>query len=165
MYAEALTSIQDMRRMVASVKQNADAIKSLPVVRSYVVDAQKELVRPDCKRTRKWYAEHQLFEPGRAVLTSAGREKLDEAAAWLNEQKDAGSEVVVAAFADPKQPADFAQTLTEKQSQVVVDYLRNQHRVQRTGFWWWSNRNVKALGLGANPSPMPESEALPSARI
>jgi hypothetical protein len=83
----------------------------------------------------------------------------------LNEQKDAGSEVVVAAFADPKQPADFAQTLTEKQSQVVVDYLRNQHRVQRTGFWWWSNRNVKALGLGANPSPMPESEALPSARI
>lgn len=165
MYAEALTSIQDMRRMVASVKQNADAIKALPVVRSYVVDAHKELVRPDCKRTRKWFPENQLFEPGRAVLTSAGKERLDEAAAWVNEQKDAGSEVVVAAFADPKQPAEFAQTLTEKQSQAVVDYLRGQHRVQRTGFWWWSNRNVKGVGLGNNPSPMPESEALPAARI
>lgn len=165
MYAEALTSIQDMRRMVASVKQNADAIKSLPVVRSYVVDAHKELVRPDCKRTRKWFPEHQLFEPGRAVLTSAGKGRLDDAAAWLNEQKDAGSEVVVAAFADPKQPPEFAQTLTEKQSQAVVEYLRSQHRVQRMGFWWWSNRQVKAVGVGANPSPMPESEALPAARI
>lgn len=165
MYAEALTSIQDMRRMVASVKQNADAIKSLPVVRSYVVDAHKELVRPDCKRTRKWFPEHQLFEPGRAVLTSAGKGRLDDAAAWLNEQKDAGSEVVVAAFADPKQPPEFAQTLTEKQSQAVVEFLRSQHRVQRMGFWWWSNRQVKAVGVGANPSPMPESEALPAARI
>ncbi len=165
MYAEALTSIQDMRRMVASVKQNADAIKSLPVVRSYVVDAHKELVRPDCRRTRKWFPEDQLFEPGRAVLTSAGKQRLDEAAAWLNGQKDAASEVVVAAFADPKQPPEFAQTVTEKQSQAVVDYLRGEHRVQRVGFWWWSNRNVKGVGLGANPSPMPESEALPAARI
>ena len=53
-YAETLTSLQEMRRMVASVKQNSDAIKSLPVVRSYVVDPHKELVRPDCERLRRW---------------------------------------------------------------------------------------------------------------
>ena len=164
-YAEALSSLQDMRRMIASVKQNSDAIKSLPVVRSYVVDAHKELVRPDCKRLRKWYAEDQLFEPGRAVLTAAGKERLADAASWLNEHKEAGSEVVVAAFADAKQPPEFAQTLTDKQSQAVVEYLKSQHRVQRTGFWWWSNRNVKAVGVGANPAPAPETETLPSARI
>jgi phospholipid/cholesterol/gamma-HCH transport system substrate-binding protein len=164
-YAEAVGSLQEMRRLMASVKQNSDAIKSLPVVRSYVVDAHKELVRPDCKRSRKWFAEDQLFEPGRAVLTSAGKRKLDDAAAWLNQQKDAGSEIVVAAFADPKQPADFAQTLTQKQSQAAADYLVSQHRVQRMGFWWWSNRNVKAVGCGANPSPMPETETLPPARV
>ncbi|GEM_PF-240021 len=164
-YAEALSSLQDMRRMIASVKQNADAIKSLPVVRSYIVDAHKELVRPDCKRSRKWFAEDQLFEPGRAVLTPSGKRRLDDAATWLNEQKDAGSEVVVAAFADSKHGAEVAQTLTDKQSQAVVDYLRSHHRVQRVGFWWWSNRNVKAVGVGANPAPAPETEALPAARI
>jgi outer membrane protein OmpA-like peptidoglycan-associated protein len=164
-YAEALSALQDVRRMVQSVKQNSDAIKSLPVVRSYVVDAHKELVRPDCKRSRKWFAEDQLFEPGRAVLTAAGKRRLDDAASWLNEQKDAGSEVVVAAFADARQPPDFAKTVTDKQSQAIVDYLKGEHRVQRTGFWWWSNRNVKAIGCGVNGSPMPETESLPAARI
>jgi ABC-type transporter Mla subunit MlaD len=164
-YAEALNSLQDMRRMIASVKQNADAIKALPVVRSYVVDAHKELVRPDCKRSRKWFAEDQLFEPGRAVLTSSGKRRLDEAATWLNEHKEANSEVVVAAFGDGKQGAEAAQIVTDKQSQAVVDYLRGQHRVHRVGFWWWSNRNVKAIGVGANPAPQPETETLPAARI
>ncbi len=65
----------DVRRLVTSVKQNSDAIKSLPVVRSYVVDAHKELVRPDCKRFCKWFPESDLFEPGRAVLTSDGRKR------------------------------------------------------------------------------------------
>ncbi len=164
-YAETLGSLQDMRRLVTSLKQNSDAIKSLPVVRSYVVDVNKELIRPDCKRSRKWFPEEQLFEPGRAVLTSDGKQRLDEAASWLKEHKEAGSEVVVAAFADGKGSADFAQTLTEKQSQAVVDYLKSQHRVHRTGFWWWSSRNVKAVGIGASPTPTPETEALPAARI
>lgn len=164
-YAEALSSLQDMRRMIASVKQNSDAIKALPVVRSYVVDAHKELVRPDCQRWRKWFAEEQLFEPGRAVLTPPGKRRLDEVAPWLNDQKDGKSDVVVAAFADGKFGAEVAQTVTDKQSQAVVDYLRAQHRVHRVGWWWWSNRNVKAIGVGANPAPQPESEALPAARI
>jgi phospholipid/cholesterol/gamma-HCH transport system substrate-binding protein len=162
-YAEALTSLQEVRKMVASVKQNADAIKALPVVRSYIVDAHRELVRPECKRTRRWFPEADLFEPGRAVLTAAGKGRLDSAAAWLNEQKDSGSEIVVAGFADPKHQAEFALTLTQKQSQVVVDYLRGEHRVHRLSFW--SSRNVKAVGVGANPPPTPEIEVLPAARI
>jgi mono/diheme cytochrome c family protein len=71
---------------------------------------------------------------------------------------------VVAAFADAKaHPADFAQTLTEKQAQAVADYLRTQHRVHKLS--WWSSRAVKAVGMGVNPTPAPEPVALAAARI
>jgi phospholipid/cholesterol/gamma-HCH transport system substrate-binding protein len=163
-YAEALASIHDLRKMVVSVKQNADAIKSLPVVRSYVVDPTKELVRPDCKRTRQVFAETDLFEPGKAVLTNYGKSRLDGAAEWLNGQKAHGSEVVVASFAAPGQNADFAQAVTQKQSEVVADYLKG-HQVHRTGWWWWSNRPVRTIGCGTMPTPVPETETLPAARI
>jgi phospholipid/cholesterol/gamma-HCH transport system substrate-binding protein len=164
-YAEALNSLQDVRRMVTSVKQNADALKALPVVRSYVVDPNKELTRPDCRRLRRWYAEKDVFEPGRAVLTAQGRRLLDEAGAWLHEHQEDGSEVVLAAFAAPATNPDFAQTLTQKQSEVAAEYLKGQHKVHRTGWWWWSSRGVRTVGCGINPSPVPETEALPPARL
>jgi phospholipid/cholesterol/gamma-HCH transport system substrate-binding protein len=164
-YSEALASIQDLRKMVASVKQNADAIKALPVVRSYVIDPNKELIRPDCRRSRKWFAETDLFEPGKAVLTAAGKKRLDGAAEWLNAQKADGSELVVASFAAPGQNADFAHTVTQKQSEVVGDYLRNAHQVHRTGWWWWSTRPLRAVGCGTMPTPVPETEKLPPARV
>jgi hypothetical protein len=163
-YAEAMGSLHDLRRMVTSVKQNADALKSLPIVRSYVVDPHRELVRPECKRSRQWFASSDLFEPGRAILTDAGKRRLDTAAEWLNGQKEAGSEVVVASFA-PGADVDYARTLSQKQSEAVVEYLRGQHGVQRTGFWWWSNRPVRSIGCGADPSPVPETEPLPPARV
>ncbi len=165
LYAESLKSLQDMRQMVSSVKQNSDAIKSMPVVRSYVVDINKELNRPDCKRYRMYFAEHRLFEPGRAVLTAQGKKNLDAAAEWLNDRKHPGSEVVVATFANLKHRAEFADQLTKKQSEAVVAYLRGTHNVHRMGFWWWSNRTVKALGCGTAKTPVPESEELPDARI
>lgn len=164
-YAETLQSLQDVRKMVSSVKQNSDAIKALPIVRSYVVDAHKELVRPDFTRYRKWFPEAMLFEPGRAVLTAEGKKALDDVAGWLNENKDSSQEVVVAGFADSKLNPDFALTLTQKQAEAVLEYLKSNHRIHRTGFWYWSNRSVKALGVGTNPPPVPESVRLPEARI
>ena len=164
-YAEALLSLQDVRKMVASVKQNSDAIKSLPVVRSYVIDAHKELIRPDSKRYRKWFEEDKLFEPGRAVLTEGGKKRLDEVAVWVNDQKDSAQEVIIAGFAGAQHNPDFALTLTQKQSEAVMEYLKTNHSIHRTGFWFWSNRNVRALGVGSNPPPVPETETLPPARI
>jgi phospholipid/cholesterol/gamma-HCH transport system substrate-binding protein len=164
-YEEAVQSLQDIRRMVTSVKQNADAIKSLPIVRNYVVDAHKELIRPDCKRYHKWLPPEKLFERDKAVLTAAGRKQLDELAKWVNGHKEKGSEVVIAACADPKMNADFAQTLTQKQSEVVREYLTSKHRIHRMGFWWWSNRSVKAVGCGTHPPPVPETAQLPPARL
>jgi phospholipid/cholesterol/gamma-HCH transport system substrate-binding protein len=164
-YNEALQSLQDVRRMVSSVKQNSDAIKALPVVRTYVVDPNKELIRPDRKRLRKWLPEAKLFQPGRAVLTDAGRRQLDTIAAWANGNKEKGSEVVVASFADPKMNADLAQTVTQKQAEAVCEYLTSQHDVHKTGFWWWSRRSVRPVGCGVNQVPVPEKEKLPPARI
>jgi phospholipid/cholesterol/gamma-HCH transport system substrate-binding protein len=164
-YAEALSSLRDVRTMVNSVKQNSDAIKSLPVVRSYIVDPNKELIRPDCKRYRKWFPEDKLFEPGKAVLTAEGRKRLDEVSTWLNDGKDSAQDVVIAGFADPNLNADFALTLTQKQSDAVMEYLKSNYRVHRTGFWFWSNRSVRSIGVGVNPPPVPESENLPPARI
>jgi phospholipid/cholesterol/gamma-HCH transport system substrate-binding protein len=164
-YTEALSSLQDVRKLVNSVKQNSDAIKSLPVVRNYVVDPNKELIRPDCKRYCKWFPEDKLFEPGKAVLTAEGKKHLDKAALWLNEAKDSSQEVMIAAFAGPQMNADYALTLTQKQSEAVMDYLKTNHRVHRTGFWYWSNRSVRSIGVGNSPPPVPESESLPPARI
>jgi phospholipid/cholesterol/gamma-HCH transport system substrate-binding protein len=163
-YAEAMASLQDVRRMVNSVKQNSDAIKALPVVRSYVVDNNKELIRPDCKRYRLWYPEKDLFEPGKAVLTEIGKKRLDEAAVWLNQHNENGSEILVASFAEPSQQADFAQAVTLKQSEVAVEYLRSK-KVHHTGWWWWSTRPIRGIGCGNNPSPIPETEKVPAARM
>jgi phospholipid/cholesterol/gamma-HCH transport system substrate-binding protein len=164
-YTEALQSLQEVRKMVVSVKQNADAVKSLPIVRSYVIDPNKELIRPNCTRLRKWLPEKSLFEPGRAVLTASGKSMLDNLASWLNEHKEEGSEVVVAAIAAADQNGEFAHTLTQQQSEAVVQYLKSQHKVHRTGFWWWSNRKVQPVGCGIHPPPVPETERLAAARI
>jgi phospholipid/cholesterol/gamma-HCH transport system substrate-binding protein len=161
---QALASLADVRQLVNSVKANSDAIKALPVVRSYVVDFNKELIRPDCARHRTWCAENDLFEPGKAVLTDGGRKKLDAAAEFLIKHKYEGSEILVAAFADPGKPADFALTVTQKQAEVAVEYLRSK-KVHHTGWWWWSTRPIRSLGCGNNPTPVPETEKMPAARI
>lgn len=165
MYAEAMKSLGDVRKMVASVKQNSDAIKAMPVVRSYVVDAHKELVRPDAKRARRSVRADDLFEPGRAVLTDHGKERLDKLAGWLNEGKTTSDEVVIAAYAAPSENAEFAHTLTQKQSEAVLEYLRGNHRIHRVGWWMWSNRTTRALGVGTNHPPVPEATTLPPARV
>ena len=164
-YAEAMASLQDVRRMVNSVKQNSDAIKSLPVVRSYVVDINKDLIRPECQRYVRVFKEADLFEPGKAVLTAKGKNALDDGGAWLNEQKYDKSELLIAAFADPSQNPEFAQTVTQKQGEVALEYLKSQHNVHRTGRWWWSTRTMRSLGCGTTPSPLPDSEKLPAARL
>lgn len=155
----------DVKKMVHSVKQNADAIKAMPVIRNYVTDAHKIMVRPDRNRERKVLAAAELFKGGAAVLTQEGKLKVDEVGLWLKENKVAGSDVVVAAVAASGQDADFAQTLTDRQSQAVHDYLRAYHHIHSVGRWPWSTRPTRAVGCGLYPPSQPENESLPAARI
>ena len=79
--------------------------------------------------------------------------------------KHKGSEVVVVSYADPSRKAtpQAARAVTARQSEAVCDYLKNKHAVQKMG--WFSSRKVTALGCGTNPSPVNDSEPLPSARV
>jgi phospholipid/cholesterol/gamma-HCH transport system substrate-binding protein len=153
------------RDTLGAIQQDAEAVKRLPLVNRYVEDPTALLVRPNCERNRQWFAEADLFEPGRAVLTSQGRQRLDELSPWLEGLKHKGSEVVVAAYADPhgSVPSSVALTLTRQQSEAVCEYLKDRHSVQKLG--WFSSRKVLPLGLGVGSPPAPERDSLPPARV
>jgi phospholipid/cholesterol/gamma-HCH transport system substrate-binding protein len=163
-YSEAVQSLHDVRAMVASVKQNADAIKTMPIIRSYVVDPYKELVRPHCASEARWYSEYLLFEPGTAVLTERGRGRLDAVADWLNAHRERGTEIVVAALATATHSSEFALNLSQRQAEAIVAYLKTK-KVHKTGWWWWSTRPVRALGWGNAPYPFTRPEHYPAARV
>lgn len=163
-YDALLEMIQQGRETIASIGQGADAVKQMPLVRDYVEDATGLLVRPNCECNRKYFAESDLFETGRAVLTAQGRERLDQVAPWLEGLKHKDSEVVIVSYADPhKSPPRLAHALTRQQSEAVCDYLKRQHSIQKMG--WFSSRKVVALGQGVNSPPAPERDPLPPARI
>ncbi len=163
-YAALVTMLQQSQHTLTSIQQDADAIKRLPVVRSYVEDPQALLVRPNCERNRQCFAEGELFESGRAVLTAEGRRRLDEVAPWLAGLKHKGSEVVVVAYADPKTTdPGVARTLTKQQSEAVCAYLKDHHAVQKMG--WFSSRKVVPLGYGTSLPPVAEKDRLPAARV
>jgi phospholipid/cholesterol/gamma-HCH transport system substrate-binding protein len=163
-YSDMLATIRQGQETLSSIQQGADALKRLPVVRNYTEDPLALLVRPNCERNRKCFAETDLFPQGRAVLTAEGRQRLDELAPWLEGLKHKGSEVVVVAYADPATTnASLARKLTEEQSRAVCDYLKAQHAVQKMG--WFSSRKVAALGLGSSSPPVPEREHLPPSRV
>jgi outer membrane protein OmpA-like peptidoglycan-associated protein len=166
-YTEALRTVAQVRELATSVKQNSDAIKTMPIIRSYVVDPHKLLNRPDCTFFRKVVPEYKLFQPGRAVLTDTGRQELSRVATWLNNHKEKGSEVVVAAYAPRSQDFEAAQTLTQKQSEVVCNYLTSNFKVHKTGWWFWKKRAVKPVGCATMASPIPgdAKKKMPSARV
>ena len=63
------------------------------------------------------------------------------------------SAVVIASYAYPNLEADFAQALTQKQSEAVVAYLKDHHAVQKMG--WFTRRKVTPIE--ASPFPTPTS--------
>jgi phospholipid/cholesterol/gamma-HCH transport system substrate-binding protein len=164
-YLSLIALLQQSKETMATFQQDAEAVKRLPLVGKYVEDPIALLERPNCQRDRRCFAEQDLFEPGRAVLTAQGRQRLDDVAPWLEGMKHKGSEVVVVAYADPKTAtsAQTARALTTQQSEAVCDYLKKQHAIQKMG--WFSSRKVTPLGQGTSPPPKPEPTPLPPARV
>jgi phospholipid/cholesterol/gamma-HCH transport system substrate-binding protein len=162
-HRELVGALRQLSGAAHSVQQDADALKDMPIVRNYVKDAHKLLVRPDCERNRQWFAEKDLFEPGHAVLTTQGRQQLDQLVPWLEGLKHKGSEVVVSSYADPTTDARSALTLTQKQSEAVVAYLKDHHAVQKMG--WFTRRKVTPIGLGGTPPPATDGDKLPVPRV
>jgi hypothetical protein len=149
-----------------SLKQDADAIKRMPFIRGYVEDAFEILHRPDMDRDRRTYAMEHLFEPGTAILTEQGKQHLNNLMPWFAGLRVSGSEVVVVTYAAPPTSSDVTpallQHLTQKQSEAVANYLRDN--VKATKLTWFTSRKITPLGMGANPPLLPEKEPLPTGR-
>ena len=74
------------------------------------------------------------------------------------------SDVVVVTYAADSSDAtpNLAQSLTQHQSEAVVNYLHDAVKAHKTG--WFSSRKVTPLGMGVAPPPMPEKENLSPSR-
>lgn len=154
--------MQDSRDAIVSVRQNSEAVSRLPIVRSYVENANALLIRPDCRREAMNYNAADLFEPGTAILTDGGRYHLEAVVAWIKGQTNGKTEVVVAAASDPgdsTQTHATAEQLTRKQAEVVAEHLKF-HGAHKMG--WWSRRKVTPIGLGKGGSPAVEKDKLPA---
>ena len=160
------TFVRSGQEAVTAIKQDAEAVKALPIVRSYVEDPVATLIRPDCEKDRVVYSPDALFEPNTSILTPAGKERLNECAAWLNGQQQKKSEVVVASFEDPKSPdltGPGAKTLTKKQAETIAEYFK-ERGVHKMGYIT-RRRKVTFVGQGFDPTPVVEKETLAARRI
>ncbi len=132
--------------------------------RSYF-DRESLLYQPGSDRESRTIRESDLFEPGRAVLTPRGRNRLDEVAKWFTPALKRQSEVVIAAFTDETQDDDLARVLTQEQAEAVRRYLVERHHLESAG--WFRSRKVAAVGFGSKtPRTLPaEANGLPLRRI
>jgi phospholipid/cholesterol/gamma-HCH transport system substrate-binding protein len=148
-----------------SVRQIADSADRLPLVGGYIESPAALLVRANAQHEREVFAEADLFEPGRAVLTPEGKKKLDALKPWLDKTKATrgGSEVVVVCYADPAGAPPAARVLTRQRSEAVTEYLVKNLKAHSTG--WFSSRKVTPLGMGTAPPPLPEPKPLPPGRV
>lgn len=143
-------------RTLADLEDNLTAIKGTWPISSYFktrgfTDADRLLYQPNARRESRTLSADDLFEPGQAVLTAAGRRRLDDIAKWFQSQKRPEStRVVVAAFTDraPSGSEDLAQILTQDQADAIRSYLVNQHRIDRLPWYRFSQRAIASVGYG-----------------
>lgn len=132
--------------------ENLQAIKrTWPVSRYFegkgYYDRDNVLFKPGSERASRLLAADDLFRPGGAILTDAGRQRLDEVGAWFNRAKQSKSEVVIAAFTDDQGPPDRARILTQEQADSVRNYLVGKYGINAVG--WFGSRKIAAVGFGA----------------
>lgn len=143
--------VADTRGVVKSARQSVDAVQSLPVVRNYVVNADRLLNRPDCTAVVYQYAAADLFETDSFQLTDDGRGHMSRLATYLR-TLNGKVEVVIAAVGDPKAEETTAGVrLTEQRAAGVLKYIESQKGLKTS---WFSSRKASAVGLGNAPSPL-----------
>ena len=150
------------QKTLASMQQATDAVKRLPGVRSYVEDAHELLFRPNCERTPQWFTESELFTPGKAQLSDAGRDRLRELVSQLSDlTKHDGAEMVIVAYTDPRTDlsAEQAVLLTQKQSEAVRDFLKQAGAIYKK--YWVFPRKVRLHGFGLEAPPIAEKDNPP----
>jgi phospholipid/cholesterol/gamma-HCH transport system substrate-binding protein len=150
-YRRLVTLSERSERTLHDMEENLAALKrTWPLSRYFndraFFDRDRVLFHPGAERDSRTLREEDLFEPGRSVLTVAGRRKLDELAAWFKKVGRPNSEVVIAAFTDDSRDQDLAQALTQEQADAVRKYLVTRHSIDSAG--WFNTRKVAAVGFG-----------------
>lgn len=150
---EVTSTLRDLQDAARSVSDSFGAMKNLPLLGGYVQSPDSLLVRPDKFANVFVFEEQQLFEPGSAMLTVQGRDRLDHFAAKDFEplKSLSGVEIVIAAYTNSGSGSE-AMTLTRNQAEAVKKYLMEQHKIHSPGLLF-SGRPVTALGMGRRSSP------------
>jgi phospholipid/cholesterol/gamma-HCH transport system substrate-binding protein len=138
-------------RTLGDLEENLAALKrTWPLSRYFTgrsfFDRDSVLYRPGAERDSQALREDELFEPGRAVLTATGRQRLDGVAGWIKKVRRPTSEIVIAAFTDGDGDPAQAQVLTQEQADAVRKYLVAQHQVDSAG--WFATQKISAVGFG-----------------
>ncbi|MGL5096471.1 MAG: OmpA family protein, partial [Planctomycetia bacterium] len=152
---EAYQSLQRLtgqaEQLLISLGQNSRALKQSWPLRNWVDDQYQLLLRPDATIERKVFAESDLFERDRAVLTEEAKQKLADVAAWIHTFDAKDSELLVASFAGDDADVRRAELTSVKQAEAALAYLQSVHSVEKTGWFTW--RTVRAHGFGAFQPP------------
>jgi hypothetical protein len=160
---EMVTTLRSFQSAAQSIQADAEAMKKLPFVGKYVEDPRGVLDRPGYECNRKWFPEDKLFEPRRAVLTRQGERELEGIGDWLEGLlQHRKSELVVVAYADPKENEASARKWTQEQSKAVLSFLHEKYNKR---FLVFSYRQATSLGMGTKPSPTRDNANLPAPRI
>jgi phospholipid/cholesterol/gamma-HCH transport system substrate-binding protein len=169
-YHKLVTLSEQGERTLHDLEDNLDALKQTwPLSRYFnaraYLDRERVLFHPGAERDSRTLAAEDLFEPGRSVLTGAGRRKLDEVGAWFDKVKRPGSEVVIVAFSDAPRDAGLAQILTQEQAETVRKYLAARYAIGSAG--WFARRKVAVVGFGTEvPRTLPsEGQDVPPRRV
>jgi phospholipid/cholesterol/gamma-HCH transport system substrate-binding protein len=157
-------AVDQGKATMGAIQRTAEGVQKSSWL-GHVDDPIALLVRPASKKDRRHFGEADLFEPGRAVLTAAGRKKLDDLRPWLKSFEDKSPEVVVVSYADPAKKGDprLALIVTKMQSEAVVEHMRKSG-AYRVG-WFSSYKVAPPLGMGVQQPPEPEPNPLPAARV
>jgi phospholipid/cholesterol/gamma-HCH transport system substrate-binding protein len=140
-------------KTLTALEENLEALKQTWPLSSYFehrayLDRERVLFQPGAERKTRALHADDLFEPGRSVLTNAGRLRLDEIGRWCKQDIRPTSQVVIAAFTDGNHDQDLAEILTQEQADAVRNYLVQKHGIQSAG--WFRSRKVAAVGFGTH---------------
>ena len=153
MYRDLVALSRRGERALAALEENLDALKQTwPISRYFdrraYLDRERVLFQPGSQRNSRCLMTDEIFEPGRSVLTSIGRARLDEVARWCKQASRPGTQVVIAAFTDDDRDQDLAEVLTQEQADAVRTYLVTKHSIQSAG--WFKRRKVASVGFGSH---------------
>jgi phospholipid/cholesterol/gamma-HCH transport system substrate-binding protein len=151
LFVEANRALREAGDVAGSVRESYAGLKDHWAVGGLMKDRYELLIRPQLTTYRRSFAESELFEPGRAVLTDSGLTRVDELVDWVRGFDSSNGELLVAGFLLDEKDGRLADVTSRKQAQAVLDRLVKTHAIHRTGVF--RRRKNSAHGFGNVASP------------